>query len=305
VILINGQPVTLTHFPNKETLVPQALGTLKFANPREFDPTPTLTLKYESDEDLLHLYFVRSLFPRAKLCIRYMPYSRMDRSAGGLAFTLRDVARFINSMMFDSVAVEEPHSDVTCALLDRSTPVYVTKDLLLPQVWEKLGFAKPGEEPGEDFDEGVLIYPDAGAQKRYADVKGYTTSVAFKHRDPETGAIEDVELVGLPHWYSPGWQALIIDDLVCKGGTFIPLAQKLRDLGAEKVHLLVAHCEPAMFGADLLTHIDSLWCTDSMFPAETIFYRRPDEQDYGPILLKNLVKAYPKLHVFSEGEWVE
>lgn len=287
MILINGNPVDFGSFPNGETLLREDVAT---EGGKRYDPCPLLTLKYESDEDLIRLYFVRSLFAQARLRIRYMPYSRMDRPAGGLAFTLREVSRFINAMGFVSVVVEEPHSDVTCALLDRSAPKYVTKEFL-PQVWKKLGMLDSDESDEGDF----LIFPDAGAQKRYADIRGHKTGVAFNERDPATGDISKVQLVGMDpsRPYRP-WQALIVDDLVCKGATFIPIAKRLRDVGANKVHLFVAHCEPVMFSGDLLNHLHSLWCTDSMFP---------DRQTNGKY--DNLVLSYPKVHIHTNGHWVE
>lgn len=265
MIAINGTPVRFEKFPNGETILPEEIAT----QGQKYDACPLITLKYESDEDLLHLYFVRSLFPQARLRIRYMPYSRMDRPASGFAFTLKDVTRYINAMGFANVIVEEPHSDVTCALLDRSAPEYVTMELL-PKVWSRLNLSE------NDF----LVFPDTQAQKRYAavDPGEHKTAVCVRLGELVSLVTDDYG-TELP-------QALIVDDLFPKGD-MTPVVKALHyQMGFERVHLLVTHFEPRIKGS--FNFLSSLWCTDSMLGGN----------------LQDFVESHPKVHIFSGGHWV-
>jgi ribose-phosphate pyrophosphokinase len=198
-----------------------------------------VTLKYENDQDLVKLMLVKNYLDdmeiECELLITYMPYSRMDRSEKGFAFTLKYITRMINGMNFKRVSVIEPHSEVTLALLDKATAVYPSIDLL-PEVMNRIGF-----DQAKDY----LFFPDAGAQKRYKDVLGYKQMVGFKNRYFETGEILSLEIVGdKPEGC---FKALIVDDLTSYGGTFMFSAKKLRELGATEVYLLVTHCEYSVF----------------------------------------------------------
>jgi ribose-phosphate pyrophosphokinase len=289
VIQLNGRPVEFDNYPNYETLIDGlALSALASQPDIRREETwdrdhHTMTFAYESDGDLVRLMFVRRYLgdnATVDLTIRYMPYSRMDRAERGSVFTLRYVADFINSLDFASVVVEEPHSDVTCALLDRSTAVYPTVELL-PDVLERISFNKA-------FD--YLFFPDAGAQKRYAKVLGYKTAVGFKHRDFATGKLSgEMDVVGFD-WRTGAGQpvpkVLILDDLCSYGGTFVMAANKLREMGADKVYLFVAHCEHVMWDGELLDRVDGLYTTDSILPARTP--QRDNSQ---------------KVHIYSEGRY--
>ncbi|THF84519.1 ribose-phosphate diphosphokinase [Cohnella fermenti] len=252
MIWLNGEPLTFTTFPNGETLVDgERIRTL--AGERN-----EVTFKYEQDGDLLKLYFVRShlddLRHSASLTVQYMPYSRMDRTSGGSVFTLKHVAKLLNAMNFDEVTILEPHSDVTPALVDRSRVRPVTLELLGP-VLKDIGF---------DAEKDYLFFPDAGAQKRYGHIPGYKQLVGFKRRDFQTGRIEGLEVVGRAE--AEGFKAVILDDLCSYGGTFLLSAERLRELGASNVYLVVAHCENSIHEGKLPTSplIDRVYTTDTL-----------------------------------------
>src|SRR5690606_21489303 len=119
MIKVNGQDVIFKKFPNGETkIIEDSINVLEWGK-------HTVSFKYENDEDFIKLMFVknfidskRSKSTTVELIIYYMPYSRMDRSENGSAFTLKYITNFINSLNFDRVIVVEPHSDVTPALLN-------------------------------------------------------------------------------------------------------------------------------------------------------------------------------------------
>lgn len=259
MIKVNGERLAFQTFPNGETRV-DGEAILQAAT----EPRNMVVLKYESDGDLIKLMFVKRFLDdhrlRASLLISYMPYSRMDRVEGASVFTLKYAASFINSLDFEEVTVIEPHSDVTMALLDRSQAKYPSIELL-EQVIRNTGF---------DAEEDYLFFPDAGAQKRYAKVKGFNQLVGFKVRDFQTGQIQKLDVVG--DVAKPGFKAIIVDDLCSYGGTFLLSAERLKELGASEVFLLVGHCEKSVFqgkipGSSLL---DRVFTTNTMLDESPI-----------------------------------
>lgn len=287
MIWLNGVQVEFKTYPNGETLVDKM---------PQVNLTNHISFKYESDLDLVHLMFVRKHLDQYgstvgigrknnQLQIQYMPYSRMDRTEGGSVFTLKHVTDFINWLGFDQVTVWEPHSDVTMALLDNVSQYDVTARLL-HDVLTQVGFTE------RDY----LFFPDAGAQKRYAKLaQGRQSAVGFKHRDFMTGELTGhMDVVGFPvePWFEGrDRKVVIVDDLCSKGGTFVMAANALRNLGADKVYLLVAHCESTMWQGDLINarKIDGLFCTDSILSRDDV---------YSPI-----DGEPPNVHIYSKGKW--
>ncbi|MEK0312281.1 ribose-phosphate pyrophosphokinase [Cohnella sp. 56] len=255
MIRLNGETLVFEAYPNGETRVDgeQILALT------EAGAVHRIGFKYETDADLIKLMFVKCFLDErqpgpAALDICYMPYSRMDRTEGASAFTLKYTARMINAMNFDQVTVVEPHSDVTLALLDRSRAVYPTLELL-GRVTAETGF-----DPSADY----LFFPDAGAHKRYGRVEGFRQLVGRKERDFRTGRIQKLDIAGGVD--RQGFKAVIVDDLCSYGGTFLLGAERLRELGAAHIYLLVTHCENAIHQGKLPASglIDRVYTTDTI-----------------------------------------
>lgn len=257
MISIDGKVVDFSKFPNGETLFNHnSLEALTGWVPQR------VFFRWEDDRDFVKLAMLKDYLDSIgvepdELLISYMPYSRMDRSENGSPFTLKTITEFVNSLKFKEIYVVEPHSDVTCALLDNASPVYINPNLL--------SVVKRAVDFQEQFD--YIVFPDAGAQKRYA--KSITTGhqlVGFKNRDFATGQIKSLDIVGNIHAVSLGdtSKAIIVDDLSSYGGTFIRTAKALRDKGVEEVFLLVAHAENSIFKGELFDHIDMVFTTDSL-----------------------------------------
>jgi ribose-phosphate pyrophosphokinase len=280
MIKVNGRTVEFETFPNGETKMVEDSINLNSNNQVHF--------KFEDDSDLMKLLFVNNYLisfigvKSNSLIIYYMPYSRMDRSESGSAFTLRYVADFINSMSFGIIEIIEPHSDVTPALVRNST-VNMINYQLLPKVIEEVQF---------DTETDYLIFPDAGAQKRY-NLEGFNSLVGNKKRDFETGRITSFDLIGEVE--TEGHKAIIVDDLSSYGGTFILTAQALLDRGFYKTYLLVAHAEENIYEGDLLkkSAIDKVFTTNSILDF-------PSSHDFKKITLGEKVKIYDIEELLSE-----
>ncbi|MNH33582.1 ribose-phosphate pyrophosphokinase [compost metagenome] len=95
-------------------------------------------------------------------------------------------------------------------------------------------------------------------------MRGYKQLVGFKARDFQTGEIKSLDVVGQVD--SSGFKAIIVDDLCSYGGTFMLSAERLKELGATHIYLLVGHCEKSIYkgkipGSEL---IDKVYTTDSL-----------------------------------------
>src|SRR6185312_5762194 len=131
MIKVNGKEIEFTQFPNGETNMnhlsfPSIIGSYHVY----------VDFKYEEDSDLIKLMFVKEYLDILMsdnyyiLTIYYMPYSRADRSENGSPFTLKYVSKLINNMKFDKVNIVEPHSNVSNALIDRSSPALISYNIL-------------------------------------------------------------------------------------------------------------------------------------------------------------------------------
>lgn len=183
-------------------------------------------------EDALMRLDFRGLRKAEKnLHLAYSPYARQDRvMVDGEALSSSVMAKLINSMNFDVVVVNDPHSEVAPALLNNV--------VVIPQDHDAVSVL------GEDFfSDLILVAPDAGAMKKtlkLAESVGAESRVGFatKVRDVRTGKISGTSYSG-PEL--AGESVLIVDD-ICDGGfTFTSLAKVLKEKGAAEVFLYVTH----------------------------------------------------------------
>jgi ribose-phosphate pyrophosphokinase len=252
VINLNGEKVEIKKFPNGEALInAEKLNLVTGIN--------EIKLKFESDQDITHLIFLKSHLDERKikcnLILPYLPYSRMDRTEDIMVFTLKYLCKLINDLNFESVTIFEPHSEVSSALLDRVNIVNMSK-ILAEDLLRKLNNGK---------DEVYLVYPDAGAEKRYRKLINYEKVLtASKERDFKTGYIKNLEIENRAE--VKDFKAIIVDDLCSKGGTFMLTASKLKEIGAEDIYLVVTHCENTVFEGELLKSdlIKEIYTTDSI-----------------------------------------
>jgi ribose-phosphate pyrophosphokinase len=85
----------------------------------------------------------------------------------------------------------------------------------------------------------VIVSPDLGGLKKskeFAKKLGLETVIINKHRS-NIGSSEITDVVG----NVSGKNCIILDDIVCGGGTLINAAQRLKEMGALSVYALVTH----------------------------------------------------------------
>lgn len=199
-----------------------------------------LFARIQSSDDLMRLVLAREALQQGRqkslsLFVPYFPYARQDRVMNvGEAFSLKAVARIINSLGFDEVTTCDPHSDVTAALVDRLT--------VIPQATLVRSINGIGTLNSDNGANLVIVSPDAGAMKKAFEVSRSLNRelvCASKVRDTKTGEISGVEINSSVDLDCRS--ALIVDDICDGGRTFIELAKVLRECGAAKVYLYVTH----------------------------------------------------------------
>jgi len=234
MITINKVDVStfIKEFPNKELRIPLS----DFIN--KDNKFVTVEWRFNDDSDFIKLLFISKELKKYSfhktLNICYMPYSRMDRSEKEYVFTLKYICDFINSLEYDSVKVFDPHSDVTCALLNNSESIIHSHNLI---------------ENINNYIGSAIYFPDAGAYKKYSKLfQGYSYLIGLKTRNFSTGKIEDLKIIGD---IAENEQVIMVDDICVYGNTFIKGAEALKALGAGDIHLCVSHCEKAILDGEI------------------------------------------------------
>lgn len=166
---------------------------------------------------------------KINLFLPYFPAARQDRlMIAGEALSVKVYTDLINSQNFNSVTIFDPHSEVTPALLNNCTVIENYK--FIEEVTKQLS---------KDL---ILISPDGGALKKIYKVASYLQDYEVvecsKSRDVETGKLTGFKV------YSEdlkGKDCLIVDDICDGGGTFLGLANELKEKNAGKLYLAVSH----------------------------------------------------------------
>jgi ribose-phosphate pyrophosphokinase len=221
-------------------------------------PVRILTRLAQTNDLLLALYARDVLnyleFEHIELHVSYLMAARMDRvMLEGEPFSLKVVAGIINGAGFKKVRIFDPHSEVSTALLDRSYPV--SNHRFVAAALEHY----LGEHPTDSYS---LVSPDAGALKKIYKL-AQELAIAdvvecMKERDVKTGKLTSFKTATEN---LSGQTCFIVDDICDGGGTFAGTAAMLRELGAEKVVLIVSH---GIFSkGTAIEGIDAVYTTDS------------------------------------------
>lgn len=184
------------------------------------------------------------------LLLPYFPGARQDRiMVEGEPFTANLYANLINRLFFKEVFIFDPHSEVCVTLLNNVK--VISNHLFIRKVLEKL-------------DSGVnIVSPDAGAEKKMpALMKANNIDEIIscsKIRDPENGRLGGFEVHAQD---LKGKTCLIVDDICDGGGTFLGLAEKLKEKNAGPLYLAVSHGIFSKGFEALEKHFEKIYCTN-------------------------------------------
>lgn len=287
MIRINGEKLELKTFPD---------GTPCMMDMPEYDGSASAVFVewlYDAGEEFALYAACRHYAKQGahiELKIPYYPNARMDRTKKDTEVnTLVAFTKMLASIPnINIVQVWDPHSDATVEAIES----LVTEDVdlvtgyraLFASIWYAL------RENGID----CVVFPDAGAKLKYSELfpryQRVTSALRYltdypqlygeKVRDWETGELkglrilnasgdemtgELVEMCGLK-------SALIVDDICAYGGTIYHCANKLREIGFERVYAHISHTEDSIFAGHLLkskeSPIDGYITTDDILHVE-------------------------------------
>ncbi len=254
MIKLNGELFNIGSFPDGTIAIKQSVDSLK-------GEAVQISWFYENEREFVCLiYLVKHLNSRGikdiKLFMPYIPNARMDRVKDGEdVFTLKYFCELLNNLNFTEVAVVDPHSNVSQALIENIR--IITPQRYIEQVIEKISAAE-GENP-------VMFYPDEGAGKRYSGMVPSPYAFGIKKRDWKSGKILGLDAAGDIEEIN-GKNVLIVDDICSRGGTFFHSAKKLKELGAENIYLFITHCEKTVLDGELINSglVKKIFTTDSL-----------------------------------------
>lgn len=184
--------------------------------------------------------------------IPYFPAARQDRvMIPGEPLSVKVYADIINAMALASITVFDPHSEVTPALLNNC--ITISNHEFIKQVIAKIG------------TDVKLISPDGGALKKIYKVSeflgGAEVVECSKSRDVKTGKLSGFKV------YADdlgGADCLIVDDICDGGGTFIGLAEALKEKNGGKLYLAISHGIFSKGFDDLAKYFEQIFTTDSI-----------------------------------------
>src|SRR5574343_282394 len=216
--------------------------------------------KLDSSYEILKLLFVTEAYKRngitnISVIIPYLPYARQDRvMSKNESFSLRVIANLLNSQNYTKVYLFDAYSDVSSILINNS--VDISNHEFVRTVLND-----------NNISNSLLVSPDAGAYKKIyklAEYLGYTDDIIMcnKVRNLSDGSIANINVntadIG-------GRDVVIVDDICSRGGTFIGLAKKLRELNCGKIYLIVSHYENSADIKVLKQYIDNIYTTTSIY----------------------------------------
>lgn len=215
----------------------------------------TITHRVQSFEDFGLLLLAVDALQRAdvnhiEVVLPYFPGARQDRvMVAGEPLTVKVYADLLNALNLRRVTVYDAHSEVTPAVLNQARTI--NNHRFIAQVLEQINVEH-------------LVSPDGGALKKIyklsAFLGGKHVVEGSKIRDVRTGQLsgfqvfcDDLE----------GTDCLIVDDICDGGGTFMGLAQTLKDKGVGRLYLAVSHGIFRRGVDDLSKHFETIFTTDT------------------------------------------
>jgi len=267
MILVNGYAVKQENFPDNALKAKIDCHSIEDIKRKFISNEIFVEWLYENDSELFTLIcvmdFLRST-PSIKnayiLQMPYIPHARMDRVKNEMdIFTLKSFCNVINSLNFDTVIVFDPHSDVSTALLNNVK--LMNYNSFLTASLRILGYHPEYQHDFENNKSYILFFPDSGAEKRYH-VDGIPNVFGVKHRNWETGKIKSLEISN-PEMVK-GKNVIFIDDICSRGGTFVRSAKVLLEAGANRVDMIVSHCEPTILDGEVFDYAGHVVTTNSL-----------------------------------------
>jgi ribose-phosphate pyrophosphokinase len=285
----------LANIPQKFWLFPAGEIGVKLDIParlHEYTGSFTIVARINNSNDFFELanvknalqehFFKSGIKTKIDLVLPYIPYAQQDRICDrGESFSAKVFAGLLNSLNFDRVVVADPHSGISSSLINNAIVVSRFEIIDKHQVLRT------------NLNTGLLVAPDAGANKQTSELAKYFGHSVFlradKLRDLSTGQIIETIVYG----DCAGRDVTIVDDLAIGAATFIELAKILKQKGARKVVLYTTHGIFSKGTRHLFEGgIDEIYTTNSYsvtFPNDARETDKFTKVDIIPYLLRKLL----------------
>jgi ribose-phosphate pyrophosphokinase len=186
------------------------------------------------------------------ISIHYMAYQQADRRFDRKeCFSLKMITDILNSLKIDSFSIFDPHSDVAPALLNNCK--VIDNSNFIEDVLNKLSHKSVA------IEDLIILSPDAGAYKKIfslCEKIGFRGQIecCAKSRNHDTGE----KTIIVPK-FDETKDVLIIDDICLAGGTFLGIANQIKN----KCYLAVSHGIFNNGVNHLLERFETIYTTDS------------------------------------------
>lgn len=245
-----SEPITFQGMYSDSTPMVKTLGWARIV-----DQADTLTIRGGSMANFVTAMFLVDAITEAGGCIDnlvlpYIPGARQDRSnpTGDVLFTLASVGAMINARGFSRVICLDPHSPAAYKHIEE------LEEFPLLRVAKMLPVGYDG-----------VIAADKGGKDRaeqMAEALDLPVFYGGKSRDVATGKLTGFTLQQLSGGKG---HFLVVDDICDGGGTFLGLADKIKEQGAT-ADLYVSHGLFSKGTTALREAFERIYTTDSLAP---------------------------------------
>ncbi|MCS6965520.1 MAG: ribose-phosphate pyrophosphokinase [Candidatus Kapabacteria bacterium] len=196
---------------------------------------------------------------RITAVIPYFGYARQDRKdQPRVSITAKLVANLITEAGADRVITMDLHSPQIQGFFDIPLDHLYASTVLMKALWE------------EHLDNGVVVAPDVGGARlarSYAKRLDADLVLVDKRR-PDHNVAEVLNIIG----EVDGKNAIIVDDIIDTGGTFVQCAEALRKAGARQV---IGACTHPVLSGNAIERIEQSDAISHLYVTDTIPLRRP------------------------------
>ena len=162
------------------------------------------------------------------------------------------------------------------------------------------------ENNSQAFENTLVVSPDFGAMERaryYAEIIGCDVGVFYKRRD--LSKVVNGKNPVVAHTYMgsdvKGKNVLIVDDMIASGGSIIEVAEKLREMGAEKIGIT---CTFALFteGFDKFLEAKKRGLFDFLYTTNLSYIPKEiTNHDFVAEIIVNMDKKQPLTKLFNKA----
>lgn len=249
---INDQKVTIKRYSS---------GELKFikSDLNKYIINNKVRILYENELSFFELVLILKYYKNnnviVDLILSYLPYQRMDHECIDELDTVNYVFDILNNLNLNSIAVCEPHCDVS--KLNNCRVIGLVKNIK-EKVFKEINF---------DEENDFVVLTDKGGVERYG--KACKNIVYFKKvRDKATGLIISHELVGK---IDKSKKFVIIDDIISTGDTIVNIINKLISLGVKEIYIISGHIENNKYNERIygFSCVKGVYSSNSLLKEET------------------------------------